>query len=69
MIRHISACSECGSTKCVGCLKKYETYKVLKCDYCDAEENTLYEYMGDQLCESCLIDLLVKLGDVKVIEE
>ncbi len=67
MVRHISACEECGSAKCTGCLKKYDTYKVLWCDACDAEENTLYEHEGEQLCETCLIKKLVSIGEVKEI--
>ncbi len=69
MVKHITACEECGSVKCTGCLKKYDTYKILKCDECSSEENTLYEFQGLQLCESCLIEKLIELGETVEITE
>lgn len=49
-------CVDCDLRRCAGC--PYLEVDVLVCDKCGDEVNELYEFDGDELCESCYLDAL-----------
>lgn len=67
MMKKVSPCDECGIAKCTGCLEKSDVYTIYKCDNCGSEEDTIYEYNGEQYCESCILDILKNDGVIKEV--
>jgi len=57
MVRYENDCVDCG-LPCIDCGKKRTPHYY--CDECK-EEETLYEYDGDQLCETCLLKKFTKV--------
>ena len=60
MIRFESDCVSCGFP-CMYSACPYYRVKIYICDECDEEVETLYEYEGKELCESCLLEIVPKV--------
>lgn len=62
MIKYKNGCVGC--PKEIGCLGTscpYINVKHLYCDSCQDDVECLYEYNGEQLCQSCLLKEFPKL--------
>lgn len=58
MIRYENECVECGKPCVNNC--RFKNVPHFYCDKCD-EEAELYEFDGEQLCESCLLETVPKV--------
>lgn len=57
MIRYESQCVDCG-LPCIGNACRYYKVRILECDNCHEEFDRLYNFDGDELCESCVLERL-----------
>ena len=53
MVRYEDDCVGCDWGSCSGCMYSHKLPH-LYCDKCGLEDDLLYEYNGEQLCEDCL---------------
>ena len=58
MIRYENECVDCGKPCVSNC--RFKNVPHFYCDKCD-EEAELYEFDGEQLCESCLLETVPKV--------
>lgn len=56
-IRWESGCVDCG-LPCIGNACRYYRVKILECDDCGEEVDTLYQYDSDELCADCVLKRL-----------
>ena len=57
MIKIINECVQC-DLPCIDCGRK--RVEALFCDCCDLQINDGYRFEGEDYCESCLLELIIK---------
>lgn len=57
MVRIENQCVDCG-LPCIGKACRYYRVKVLICDECGDEVDTLYQFEGEELCGDCVLKRL-----------
>ena len=51
---YTNECVDCG-LPCLSESCPHYNVEHFKCDYCKTEDIKLYDYYGDEICESCLL--------------
>lgn len=59
LIQYEDECVECGLPCVSNC--RFKNVPHYYCDGCNEECSELYEYDGEQLCESCLLETIPKV--------
>lgn len=57
MIRYRNECCDC-AVGCYPCNGQHKKVPYFVCDNCKEEYNKIYRFEGQELCESCVIDML-----------
>ena len=58
MVKYENECVGCG-LPCIDCGRK--NIKHLYCDKCGDDVETLYNFLGEELCEDCLLKTFEKI--------
>ena len=62
MIKYVDECVGCApDLPCLGPSCPNRNVRHLECDGCGEDVDILYEYDGEELCESCLLDRVPKI--------